>query len=72
VWLRHPHGSGDRWRRVCEKGGEYVLRFPDNVISVFSGGGRVLGIRRGPFDVPEIVEFTLPKGLPLCEIAQKG
>ena len=72
LWLRHPHASGDRWRRVCEKGGEYVLRFPEDVISVFSGGGRVLGIRRGPFDVPEIVEFTLPKGLPLCEIAQKG
>ncbi len=66
LWMRHPHGSGDRWRRICEQGEGYVLRFPENVISVFSSDRRILGIRTGRFDVPEIVEFVLPEGLPSC------
>jgi len=66
LWLRHPHSSGDRWRRVCEVGEGYVLRFPEAVISVLSSNRRVLGIRQGQSEVPEIVELVLPDDLPPC------
>lgn len=67
VWIEHPGPETSQWRRVCADGSALVVDLPIEVDSIAVAGRVMFAVRTGDYDVPEIVQLSLPGWVRACE-----